>query len=156
MLSPIIAILIQCCIITIHATTKSVFLYSKVGQLVTSNTLEWQQFVGDQKQLENAVLAATLYTPEENKMYVCRKTVEGVSVTGHTQKRGDRVVCLISMHMQQRTHEAFDILCNRGAKITWSQWTKFSAVTPTGAVSASTVGHVSVILCYFLLVDHIE
>lgn len=148
MFLPILAILIQCCVLTIHATPKSVFLYSKVGQLVTSNTLEWQSFMGDPKQMEFAVQAATYYTQAEKyKMYVCRKTIEGVSVTGHTEKQDDRTICIISMHMEVRIHEAFDILYNKGhgAKITWKPWTIFSAVTPTGAVSASTVGHVSTI-----------
>lgn len=139
-------LIVQCCIVTIQATTKSVLLYSKVGQLVTSGTLVWQSFTGDAKQLEYAVEAAKFQSEHENyQMHVCRAVIEGIFVTGHTQKRDQRTVCIVSMHTDVRTHHSFDVLLNKGnaGKLTWIEWSKFSATIPIGAVSATSAGHVS-------------
>lgn len=139
-------LIVQCCIVAIHATTKSAMRYNKVGQLVTSDTLIWQSFAGDPKQLEFAVEAAK-YHSEQDKypIYVCRAVIEGVVVTGHTLKRDSRTVCIVSMHSEVHTHHAFEVLVNKGdaAKLTWTPWSKFSAVIPVGSVSAASDGHVS-------------
>lgn len=140
-------LIIQCCIVAIHATTKSVSLYSReVRQLVTSNTLVWQSFSGDQKLLEFAVEAAKFKSEHEDyPIYVCRATVDGIAVTGHTQKRDSRIVCIVSMHTTH-THHVFDVLLNKGngGKLSWKPWSKYTAVIPTGAVSASSDGHVCI------------
>lgn len=147
-------LIVQCCIVAIQATTKPVLLYSKVGQLVTSSTLVWQSFGGDQKLLENAVEAAKFHSELENyPIYVCRAVIEGVIVTGHTQKHDPRTVCVVSMHTDVRTHHQFDVLLNKGSggKLTWKPWSKFSATIPTGAVSATSDGHVSIFKTFFFL-----
>lgn len=152
-------LIIQCCFVAIQATTKGVLLYSKVGQLVTSSTLVWQSFAGDQKLLEYAVEAAKYHSEQENyPIYVCRFVVDGIIVTGHTQKRDSRTVCIVSMHSDVRSHHVFDVLLNKGdgGKLTWKPWSKYSAVIPTGAVSATSDGHVSrhfdfpINCCFFL------
>lgn len=132
----------------VNASTKSVLLYqSKVGQLVTSTTLFWQSYTGDSQQLEFAVEAAEYYSDKGNySMYVCRQLIEGIFVTGHTQKRDEtRTVCVVTMHTEVHTHHVFDVLINKGngGKVAWKPWSKFSATIPTGAVSATSSGHVS-------------
>lgn len=149
-------LIVQYCVIAIQASTKSALLYSKVGQLVTSGTLVWQSFTGDSKQLEYAVEAAKFQSEHENyRMYVCRAVIEGILITGHTQKHDQRqnTVCIVSMHMDVHTHHAFDVLLNigNGGKLTWKQWSKFSATIPTGAVSATSAGHVSSIHLFGLV-----
>lgn len=144
-------VVLQCCILTIHATQKSVLLYSTVNpyQLVTSTTLIWQSYTGDEKDLEFAVRAAKYSSDEESyQQYVCRVIIEGIFVPGHTQKRDERTLCIVSMHMDVRTHHIFDVLLNKGngAKISWKPWNKFSATIPGGAVSATSSGHVSLAL----------
>lgn len=142
-----ILIAISCLIVSTLAATNVVQLYSKTGQLVTSSTLGWQSYSGDLKQLDYAVHAGKYVSEEENyPMYVCRAPIEGIFTTGHTQKHTQETVCVVSMHMDVRTHFAFDILINKGhgAKITWKPWSKYSAAIPTGAVSAASGGHVSV------------
>lgn len=145
----------QCCFVAIQATTKSAMRFTKVGQLVTSDTLVWQSFTGDPKQLDFAVEAAQYHSEQEKyAIYVCRAVIEGVVVTGHTLKRDSRIVCIVSMHTEVRTHHAFEVLLNKGdaAKLTWTPWSKFSAVIPAGAVSASSDGHVSNrLLVFFFL-----
>lgn len=138
------------CMLTIHATQKSVLLYSKVNQfqLVTSNTLVWQSYTGDEKDLEFAVRAAKYSSDKEGyNQYVCRVISEGILVPGHTQNRDERTLCVVSMHMEVKTHHTFDVLLNKGngAKLSWKPWNKFSATIPTGAVSATSSGHVSFI-----------
>lgn len=144
-------LIIQCCFVAIQATTKSVLLYS-IGniknQLVTSSTLVWQSFADDQKLLEYAVEAAKYHSEHENyPIYVCRFVVDGIIVTGHTQQRNQRTVCTVSMHSDVRSHHVFDVLLNKGdaGKITWKPWSKYSAVIPIGAVSATSDGHVSIV-----------
>lgn len=139
-------IAVACCIAAIEASTRSVSLYSKVGQLVTSSTLLWQSYSGDSKDLEYAVHAAKYLTEGENyQIHVCRALVEGLYIAGHTQKREQKTVCLVSSHLGARTHHSFDILLNKGhgAKLTWKAWSKFNPTIPTGAVSATSTGHVS-------------
>lgn len=146
MFHQIILIALTCCIAAIEASQKSVSLYSKVGQLVTSSTLLWQTYTGDSKDLEFAVHAAKYLADEENyQIHVCRALVEGLYIAGHTQKREQKTVCLVSSHMGARTHHIFDILLNKGhgAKLTWKAWSKFNPSIPTGAVSATNTGHVS-------------
>lgn len=152
-------VIVQCCIVAIQATTKSAMRYNKVGQLVTSDTLVWQSFTGDTKQLEFAVEAAKYHSEQEKyPIYVCRAAIEGVVVTGHTIKRDPRIVCIVSMHTIVHTHHAFEVLLNKGdaAKLTWTPWSKFSAVIPVGAISAASDGHVST-FCYvfvnFFMID---
>lgn len=143
------AVVLQSCILTIHATQKSVLLFSKVNQLqlVTSNTLVWQSYTGDEKDLEFAVRAAKYSSVdgEAYNQYVCRIITEGIFVPGHTQNRDERTLCVVSMHMEVKTHHTFDILLNKGngAKLSWKPWSKFSGKIPTGAVCATSSGHVS-------------
>lgn len=141
-----VLLIIQCCFVAIQATTgKGVLLYSKVNQLVTSSTLVWQTFAGDQKLLEYGVEAAKYHSETENyPIYVCRYVVDGIIVTGHTQKRDSRTVCIVTLHSDVRSHHVFEVLLNRGdgGKLTWKPWSKYSAVIPTGAVSATSDGHV--------------
>ncbi|KAJ6645451.1 Membrane-bound transcription factor site-1 protease, partial [Pseudolycoriella hygida] len=101
---------------------------TKNKQLVTSSTLVWQSFTGDQKQLEYAVTAATYVTEHEN----------------YPLYHQSQTVCIVSMHMDVRTHYAFDVLLNKGhgGKLTWKPWNKFSGGIPSGAVSATSAGHV--------------
>lgn len=144
----IAVLIVQCCFVAIQATTKSVLLYNnKVGQLVTSSTLVWQSYASDQKLSDINAVEAAEYHSEEGKytIYVCRAVIDGVIITGHTQQRDSGTVCIVSMHTDVRSHHAFDVLLNRGdaAKLTWKPWNKFDAVTHTGAVSATSDGHVS-------------
>lgn len=143
----IVFLIVQCCFVVIQATTKGVLLFNnKVGQLVTSSTLVWQSYASDQNLSGSAVVAAEFYSEEGNyPLYVCRAVVDGVIVTGHTQKHDTRTVCIVSMHTDVRTHPTFDVLLNKGdaAKLTWKHWNKYIAVLYTGAVSAISDGHVS-------------
>lgn len=140
--------------VLIQATTKSVFIYTKTGQLVTSNTLGWQSFTGEASQLKFGVEASKFQSDHGNSpLFVCRATIEGIPVTGHTLPRDQRTMCIVTMHTNVDTHHAFDILLNKGdgGKLTW---TKSSGVIPPGAISASSSGHVSVkrplIFCVYL------
>lgn len=130
---------------TCQAATNVVLLYSKTGQLVTSSTLGWQSFNGDKKQINLAVPAGQ-YTDAEDSytMYVCRVLIEGIFTSGHTKQHNEKIVCIGSMHMEVRTHFAFDILINKGhgAKLAWLPWSKFSATIPNGAISVTSAGHV--------------
>lgn len=131
------------------AATNFVSIYSNtLAQLVTSSTLIWQSYIGDPKQLEYAVHAAKFVSEEENyPQYVCRAPIEGIFTTGHTKKHQQRTVCIVSMHMEVRIHDQFDVLLNKGhgGKLTWKPWNKFSASIPSGAVSAVSGGHVSIL-----------
>lgn len=134
-------------IATTFAATNVALLFSNKlqQQLVTSSTLVWQSFTGDQKQLEYAVQAAKFVTESENyPLYVCRALIEGIYSTGNTLKHKERTVCIASMHGTVQTHPAFDVLLNKGhgGKLTWKPWNKFSAGVPSGAVSATSAGHV--------------
>lgn len=149
-------------VVLIQATTKSVYLYTRLGQLVTSNTLGWQSFYDDfdEKQLKYGVEASKIQADHGNStLYVCRATVDGISVSGHTLRRDQRTFCVVTMHTNVGTHHAFDILLNKGdgGKLTW---TKSSGVIPPGAISASSSGHVSVkrplIFCLFIFRLHFE
>lgn len=154
LLSSIIAILIPCFVVTIHAQ-KSVLLYSEVGQLVTSSTLVWQPFIpGDPKPFDNAVLIGNITIDEKRKpLYVCRSIIEGVFVTGHTETETERTICIVSMHMEVHRQHTFEILINKAnsAKLKWKDWSKFSARIPRGAVSATSAGHVSIFVFFNLI-----
>lgn len=142
----VVIVTIACSLLTIEASQKSVQLYSKVGQLVTSSTLIWQTYTGDPKDLQYAVHAAKYISDQENyQIYVCRALVEGLYISGHTQKREHKTVCVVSTHLGARTHHVFDVLLNKGhgGKLTWKTWSKFSPTILTGAVSATSTGHVS-------------
>lgn len=152
----------QCCFVGIYATTKSAMRFSlrgNTGQMVTSDTLAWQTFVAeDPKQMEFAVEAAKFHTEQDKyPIYVCRVTVEGVVITGHTEKHETGTVCTASMHTV-KNHRAFDVLLNKGdaAKLTWTKWRKISPAIPIGAVSASSDGHVSTYLAEFSTRTHIN
>lgn len=152
---PVVIVTIACSLLTIEASQKSVQLYSKVGQLVTSSTLIWQSYTGDPKDLQFAVHAAKYTSDDENyQIYVCRALVEGLNTAGHTQKRDSKTVCLVSTHMGARSHHVFDVLLNKGhgGKLTWKAWSKFNPTIPTGSVSATSTGHVSIITYYLLCV----
>lgn len=131
-------------VVLIQATTKSAFVYTKTSQLVTSNTLGWQSFSGDARQMKYAVEASKFHSPDHgnSSMYVCRAMVDGLSVTGHTYIRDQRTMCVVTMHTEVKSHHAFDILLNKGdgGKLSWM---KSSGVIPVGAISASNQAHVS-------------
>lgn len=117
-----------------------------MGQLVTSNTLVWQNFVDDEKLLSSAVPAAQYRSETDNyPIYVCRGLTDGVIVAGHTKKHESGTICVVSMHTNVRTHHAFDVLLNKdnGAKLTWIAVNQFNSSIPTGAVSGTSDGHVS-------------
>lgn len=143
---------VLCLSIVVQATTKGVLLYSsKVGQLVTSNTLLWQNF-GDEKLLSSAVEAAKHYSGDESyPIYVCRAKLDAVIVSGHTEKHDSRTVCVVSMHSNVRTHHNFDVLINKddGAKLTWKLVNQFNSSIPNGAISSTSTGHVSNNFCFF-------
>lgn len=154
MLYQILTIAIVCCVST-EASQKSVYFY-KSGQLVTSSTLIWQTFTGDKGDLEHAVHAAKYVSDEENyQIYVCRALIEGLYVAGHTQKHEQKTICLVSTHQGARIHHTYDVLLNKGygGKLTWKAWNKFSATTPTGAVSAISTGHVGFHLDDTFMID---
>lgn len=142
---PLIVAVLQFALI-IHASQKIASLYSSVNQLVTSSTLIWQTFNGDIKDLEFAVQASKYVSESENyTQYICRASVEGIVVPGNTLNRDQRVVCVVSMHEDVRTHHSFEILLNRNlaSNISWKPWNKYNATIPAGAVSATSAGHVS-------------
>lgn len=131
-----------------NAATNVATVFNKNGQLTTSSTLVWQTFSGDEKQLAYAVHAGRIRLDAERTypMYVCRGTIEGIYVTGHTDHHsGEKTVCVVSMMQEVRTHRAFDVLLNKGhgAKLTWKPWNKYDGKIPFGAVSAVSSGHVS-------------
>ena len=83
-------LLSYCCQFT-NASTHSVQTYrtssTQLGQLMTSSTLNWESYTNDKKQLEYAVKGGTLIINEVHyPIYVCRATVEGLYVSGHTEK----------------------------------------------------------------------
>lgn len=45
-------------------------------------------------------------------------------MSGYTRKKGERYVCIVSMHNQVRTKQEFDVLLNKeqGAKLSWTDW----------------------------------
>lgn len=152
MIIPIsIGIVLLHLILSIDASQRLVSLYGNVNQLVTSSTLTWQAFSGDQRELEFGVEASNYTSQTENYiMYVCRATVDGIIVPGHTIKRDQRIVCIVSLHMDVRTHHTFDVLLNKhnGARIEWKKWNKYVPTIPKGAVSAVSAGHVRMINSY--------
>lgn len=150
------SIIFAICLIDLTlAASKSVFRVKYFGttrQLITSDTLAWEAYTGDENQLKYAVQGATYRTADSEQgqsIYVCRNFVEGVATVGKTGLHGNDVVCEFPMSSEIRTHRVFDILINRGhgAKLTWQPWSKFSGKIPLGAVSVTYSGHVS--LYYF-------
>ncbi|CAD7089199.1 unnamed protein product [Hermetia illucens] len=139
----VLALFLTCSLVTqVIANVKSVQTYKHVSDLlsqgVTSSILVWETFVGDSKQLEYAVHGGKYLTDEEHyPIYVCRAIIDGIYTSGHTEKRQQRTLCLVSMHSEVKSHHAFDILINKGqgAKLIWMSWTKFTPYIPTGAVS---------------------
>lgn len=135
------AILLQCSIIGVFATSKSVLLYSNLGQ-ITSSTLLWETYLhvpGDSEQLKHAVVAAKYVSGAESyKMYVCRTHFKGILVSGHTARHHNRTVCIVSMHFEVHPHHSFELLLNKehGGKLVWKPWDKFDAKIPHRAVSA--------------------
>lgn len=134
------------------AASKSVFRIKHFGntqQLVTSDTLAWETYTGDEQQLKYAVRGASYYTATSDTglpVYVCRNMVEGVASAGKTRVHvGGETVCEFSSSYEIRTHRVFEILINKGhgAKLTWKPWSKFEARIPLGAVSVTYSGHVS-------------
>lgn len=135
------------------AASKSVFrvkFFGNTQQLVTSDTLAWEAYTGDEQQLKYAVKGASYYTAVSDTgvpVYVCRNFVEGVASSGRTRVHptNGETYCEFSASSEIRTHRVFDILINRGhgAKLTWKQWSKFSGRIPLGAVSVTYAGHVS-------------
>jgi Protein of unknown function (DUF3421) len=131
------------------ATAKSAFTFrvygGLVGQLVTSSTLGWESYIGDEKQLENAVQGGTYHSADEDSyaIYVCRVPADGIVTTGYTKQQRQKMVCVVSMSGSVNTHHSFEILMNKGngGKLTWQPWNKFVGSVPSGAVSASG-GHV--------------
>lgn len=148
MIIPISVVIVFCqLILSINASQRLVSLFVNVNQLVTSSTLTWQAYSGDERDLEFGVQSSRYTSPSENyTMYVCRAIVDGIIVPGHTQKHGQRTVCIVSLHMDVRTHHTFDVLLNKhnGARIEWKSWDKYVPVIPTGAVSAVSAGHVRI------------
>lgn len=143
------------------AASRSVFrvkFFGNTQQLVTSDTLAWEPYTGDEQQLKYAVKGASYYTASSDTgfpVYVCRNTVEGVATAGKTRVHADgETVCEFSTSSEIRTHRKFDILINKGhgAKLTWKPWSKFSGRIPLGAVSVTYTGHVS--YKYFCLKFH--
>lgn len=135
-------------IVGTQAATNVALVFNQNGQLTTSSTLVWQSYTGDDKQLEYAVPAGQYQLDAEHThpMLVCRAPAEGLIITGHTSLHaGGKTVCIVSMHMEVRTHHAFDVLLNKahGAKLTWRPWKMYDAATPIGAVSAVSASHVS-------------
>lgn len=133
-------------IVSAYAATNVVLVYNKNGQLVTSSTLGWQSYTDDVKQLEYAVQSGQITTEDDKySMYVCRVPIEGIYTAGHTTKHSKDTVCIVSMHLEVRTHFKFDLLINKGngSKLTWKSWSKFTGSIPIGAISAVSAGHVS-------------
>lgn len=123
---------------------KSVLIY-KIGfdgirQRITSNTLAWETFDGDENQLKHGVKGGKYYgnTPTGETTYVCRAKIEGIYSSGTTKPDGERTVCVSSYVTVVRDHHAFEILVNRNgfSKLTWFEWNKFSGI-PNGSVAIS-------------------
>lgn len=130
---------------SIKATNNMVQILNE-AQLVTSSTLIWDSFTGEEDQLKYAVVAGHFVIDADTRkpMYVCRLSVDGLMTTGHMTKHQEKWVCVVPIHTSVQTHYAFDILVNikKGAKLTWQPWNKFSRI-PVGAVSVVSTGHVS-------------
>lgn len=146
------SIICAVCLIDITlAASRSVFrvkFFGNTQQLVTSDTLAWEPYTGDEQQLKYAVKGASYYTSTSDTgvpVYVCRNFVEGVASSGKTRVRNEETVCEFSTSSEIRTHRVFDLLINKGhgAKVTWTPWSKFSGRIPLGAVSVTYTGHVS-------------
>lgn len=139
-------IIFAICLIDLSfASSKSVLRVTYYGPnriLITSDTLAWEPYTGDENQLKYAVQGATYRTADSEQgqpIYVCRNFVEGVATVGKTGLHGNDVICEFPMSSEIRTHRVFEILINRGhgAKLTWQPWSKFSGKIPLGAVSAT-------------------
>lgn len=143
---------------------------SKEDQMVTSDTLRWHVFRGVE-QLEHAVVAAelkpmhgdatTTVAPDagtdtgtddeaarrhQKTQYVCRSDINGIYVAGHTHVAGGHWQCVLAMHGELHNQSDFDVLLNvdQSAMIAWRPW-EIGSPPPQGAVSASSLGHVSVV-----------
>lgn len=141
----IVLIACLCCCHSVGASTHSVQTYrtssTQLGQLMTSSTLNWESYVNDKKQLEFSIKGGSFVDDDVHyPIYVCRSTVEGLYVSGHTERRGSKLVCVVSLLGEVKTHHAFDVLVNKGhlGKVGWKSWRKFNAATPIGAVSVSS------------------
>lgn len=144
-------------VIEFVAGTKPVSVFDKkIGQLVTSSLLTWESFnpSNPKHQLEYAVAAGEflevihLYTYlmihrvnklinfiisfiQKHPAYICRSSVNSISVTGYVKKRSDEsYVCIVSLHSQIKTKGDFELLMNKGngAKIDWHDWVKSAVV----------------------------
>lgn len=123
------------------AAEHSVFTHknasSVLGQLVTSSTLVWESYdPKDATQLQFAVEGGKYVTEDEHyPMYVCRVPIDGIQVSGHTEKILQRHVCLAA-HYKHGKYDNFDVLMNKGhlGKVGWRHWRKFDAGVPVGAI----------------------
>ncbi|XP_039481558.1 protein unzipped [Drosophila santomea] len=123
------------------AAEHSVFTHknasSVLGQLVTSSTLVWESYEPkDATQLQFAVEGGKYVTEDEHyPMYVCRVPIDGIQVSGHTEKILQRHVCLAA-HYKHGKYDNFDVLMNKGhlGKVGWRHWRKFDAGVPVGAI----------------------
>ncbi|XP_037713896.1 protein unzipped [Drosophila subpulchrella] len=124
-----------------RAAEHSVFTHknasSVLGQLVTSSTLVWESYdPKDAAQLQYAVEGGKYVTEDEHyPIYVCRVPIDGIQVSGHTEKILQRHVCLAA-HYKHGKYENFDVLMNKGhlGKVGWRHWRKFDAGVPVGAI----------------------
>ncbi|XP_016947339.1 protein unzipped [Drosophila biarmipes] len=124
-----------------RAAEHSVFTHknasSVLGQLVTSSTLVWESYdPKDAAQLQYAVEGGKYVTEDEHyPIYVCRVPIDGIQVSGHTEKILQRHVCLAA-HYKHGKYDNFDVLMNKGhlGKVGWRHWRKFDAGVPVGAI----------------------
>ncbi|KAH8283466.1 hypothetical protein KR018_002993 [Drosophila ironensis] len=123
------------------ATVHSVFTHknasSVLGQLVTSSTLVWESYNPiAAEQLQFAVEGGKYVTEDEHyPIYVCRVPIDGIQVSGQTEKILQRHVC-VAAHYKHGKYDEFDVLMNKGhlGKVGWRHWRKFDAGVPVGAI----------------------
>lgn len=132
------------------AMTNSVFKAFSKDQTVTSSTLSWEKFNGDETQLQHAVRTYNLAEhPRSKEMtdaerlqhasYVCRIQIEGIYCAGQTHMEDTSTICRASIQSDIRRHRTFEVLVNRGGggKLKWQPWDKYQTEKFPGAVSAS-------------------
>uniref|UniRef100_A0A8D8A5E9 Protein unzipped n=1 Tax=Culex pipiens TaxID=7175 RepID=A0A8D8A5E9_CULPI len=132
------------------AMTNSVFKAFSKDQTVTSSTLSWEKFNGDETQLQYAVRTYNLADhPRSKEMtdterlqhasYVCRIQIEGIYCAGQTHMEDTSTICRASIQSDIRRHRTFEVLVNRGGggKLIWKPWNKYLSDKFPGAVSSS-------------------
>ncbi|CAG9831397.1 unnamed protein product [Diabrotica balteata] len=139
----------------VNAEPSVHILAENLEQVITSTTLEWIPFNGDDKGFfKNAVVAAyqTIEEPKSNEaevsenetggnglvqkpVYVCRAKINSVWISG--QIRPNRNVCVVALYKKVSDYKEFDVLVSieGSARLSWIHKNKYTLISQ-GAVTS--------------------